>query len=257
MAHQQDSLLQRVLEMLGSSEVADIIEQADEDTSMSARERKETLVESGIALGVEKTRLHAIKILSGQVDLLQNTLKAIDDRMVDAMDTDGGTEFLYKLREGIAHAIKGHVRLIAERRAAEFHRKLGVPVSTYLARDMSPEGMASLTRAPAFANPPAFFGFIMIENPDKLECVCPTCLEREGFPLIKSPNETLQKAVTRFGSVEEAARAFTEFVLRTEWKVIDEIEASFGNVDSADSERVGEFTTNTLARLFNGDSHRE
>ncbi len=252
MQDNENPLVSEIMQRVDGDDIDSIIQQAAAMTDIGPGQRSRTLVESGIAMGIQHTQAWAISFLSGQIEVIRNLLKTVDTQLVQAMGDDEQTAFLSKLREPLAANIRKYVELVIQTRAGNFQTMFGIDTAVYLSRDRGPAAMKALPVAPAFVRQHAFFGFLARTDPETAECRCQFCLTRDAYSSGKTPTELMAIAVARHGDIGEAARAFTQYILEEEWKQLDTIEASFGSTEMIDADSVGSVTSDMLAKYLTG-----
>lgn len=244
------SLVDHIVARITDVEVTSIRRSAPEVYPGDMEFRENSLIMSGVALGVEHAQSYALGEAGRHIELIQNTLIAINRQIAMHLDDPSRMEFLRALRQPILDSMRSYVDQLIAAACDDANRVYGIEPQVMMSRNHHPAYLAAVPDTAAGMQPTEFLGFLLHTQGDIYtnSPMLQHLFQMSGY----THAEVMRMGAARYGSIAAASAAFTSYVLLRTWARMDDLEETMGlnTVDEADI--IGDKTTETLLYLRAG-----
>lgn len=231
---------------------AEIITQA-KTLNLSQSELMDSLVVSGVALGVESVQAHFLNIAQAQVALLRTVQSQVDAAIMSTSDPDT-IRTLDSLRKSVSAPLLERSRILRGMLIDTAKSEMGVD-ATFLVgnqdvRDYPRAALSSLGFAAYRRSAIYFVSWFSHHQANTLKdqaCKCPTCLPLTLRLAQVSESEFMDKALNSGMSMDDLFSAFGEHIVNYYREALQGIDAGFAAGHGAGDASTDPATTETPA----------
>lgn len=244
------SFVDTIIARIEDAEVATVRRAAPEAFPGEHEFRENSLIMSGVALGAEHAARYAMQAKAEYLDIVKANLVSINRQIAMHLDNPERMEFLHALRKPILEAFRLHVDQLISAAADDAYRVYGISPKIVLARDPTPEFLATVPDTASAMQTTEYLGFLLTEPGVVVTNTATLCTMYHMSG--RTMADVIRSGVERYGSAASASNAFTSHVLVRTWARMDEIEAELGLDKTDEIDIIGEPTEEVLQYLSAG-----
>lgn len=257
MEHKKDtSLSDAVAANVTKQEMDSIISDAIAMPGATGRSLHETLILSGVALGVDGLSRFAIATLHRQIIEVRKAIAKIDEAVQNSDAADAVLEWARSIRQGLVDHMNEQISLVTSQQAVQVQQATGIDKDILLMRgpkeDIDPATLISLGLSLQVQHGVSFLGFAGHADVTQMECKCLGCLAMSFAANQEPMSPAIQRGVARYGSADGLAAEFAWAVISTERARLSKFSDEYGTADALTPEAAASETNRILSQFTFG-----
>lgn len=200
------------------SRINKVIERSTAESSLTGEALWQTLVASGVNIGVDATKMFFTQLLSRQIFNLRNAIKMLDDSLQFITD-DEAYKKVAEVKSAFAKELLDNANVVRGNFATSMVEMYGVPkqyldgtkdMGSITEQELQCIGLFAMEKAPSY-----FYAWQAADEDDSLQsykCRCLVCLTKDRTPK-RSMSEAISTGAARYGALDKLLVAFARFLM--------------------------------------------